>query len=607
MHALAEQQQSGTFTDLTVHVEGRQFLCHRAVLVASSPYFQALLRHEPDVLTSPVLHLDQVSAVGFEMVLSYIYTGTVRVNSTAAVNVLEAADFLQFRTLASACSRFLLQHIVVDNALSSLELGVGHSFPGLAWAARKYVMEEFHRVMRTPNFLDLTPDALEDLLSDKDITIPSDEHLLAALCQWGIHREGREPRLLSMLNHVRMDNISQDTTQTLLMEYPFLEKVFETSGQIQEHVFHDVSPNAEGVGSDSMATFSGSEPQQNNCDNLQNVNAVMKDSDTDGASVNRPRDELMVIIPRDTTSHFGLKQLTLLYHCAREQKWKPLTKLPFDNRSMFSVSVLQNNIYVIGGRERFIPTNLCHVYHPNDCSLPPLDDGNWSSMASMIHARAQHSSVAVGGRIYVVGGRSDFCPGKEYLADAEIYNPDSNQWTQVEGSTYIRSIFRPALIPYDDKILVIGGSQMLPDVWGKDYKKCIHTGVYSLHTGTLTWESEDEFSQCLKEQNISVGMGDCFVIDGIVVLIDEDTRGKKIRLYNPLDQSMRPLISSHGQHRFAGYLYRHNVLYCTGGLAYLNAPNDMVHTMDLSANMGWKMMSSLPQPHSHHACVLLHQ
>ena len=50
----------------------------------------------------------------------------------------------------------------------------------------------------------------------------------------------------------------------------------------------------------------------------------------------------------------------------------------------------------------------------------------WAQLASMSEARQTHASAAVGGKLYVFGGRDT----SERLSTAEVYDPASDSWAQ---------------------------------------------------------------------------------------------------------------------------------------------------------------------------------
>ena len=61
-------------------------------------------------------------------------------------------------------------------------------------------------------------------------------------------------------------------------------------------------------------------------------------------------------------------------------------------------------------------------------------DNAWTQLASMSVARRLHASAAVGGKLYVFGGRDASGP----LSTAEVYDPASDSWAQVSSLPFPR-------------------------------------------------------------------------------------------------------------------------------------------------------------------------
>ena len=66
----------------------------------------------------------------------------------------------------------------------------------------------------------------------------------------------------------------------------------------------------------------------------------------------------------------------------------------------------------------------------------------WAQLASMGNARRRHASAAVGGKLYVFGGRD--AGGR--LSTAEVYDPASDSWAQMTSLTSARCYFVAAAL-----------------------------------------------------------------------------------------------------------------------------------------------------------------
>src|SRR5258708_4030090 len=90
---------------------------------------------------------------------------------------------------------------------------------------------------------------------------------------------------------------------------------------------------------------------------------------------------------------------------------------------------------------------------------PPNSSGTgrgWARLADMTSPHEYHAAVAVGGKIYVLGG--------EAIAKFEEYDPATNQWKVLpQMPTSGRSFLGAAAV--DDKIYAIGGISRKVDAY----------------------------------------------------------------------------------------------------------------------------------------------
>jgi N-acetylneuraminic acid mutarotase len=80
--------------------------------------------------------------------------------------------------------------------------------------------------------------------------------------------------------------------------------------------------------------------------------------------------------------------------------------------------------------------------------------GTWSPTGSMIAARHAHTAtLLLNGKILICGGVNS---SGNYIASAELYDPNTGQWTSTASMTIPRVSHTATLLP-DGKVLVVGG------------------------------------------------------------------------------------------------------------------------------------------------------
>ena len=95
-------------------------------------------------------------------------------------------------------------------------------------------------------------------------------------------------------------------------------------------------------------------------------------------------------------------------------------------RCMHAAAAMGGKIYVSGGRDDDELMSTVMVFDPQA--------NTWTELASMGTAQFFHTSAAIGSKIYVFGGRTD----GGFTASVEAYEPVSNTWEQVWDLTGAR-------------------------------------------------------------------------------------------------------------------------------------------------------------------------
>lgn len=576
---LQTMREQELFTDITVHVDGQAFCCHKLVLAASSPYFKAWFEHQTGAHQKEEIVIGKISPLGFSPILEYFYTSKLHFTADIMVDVLDAADYLQLRDIAELCCRMLLQHITVNTCLSLQQLGDGHLYAPLAEAAKEYTLSHFSDVAGTRDFLQLSYAHLQNLISDKKLHVKSEVKLFEGILQW-----------------IEFDS-SRAQYRGSLMECVDFSLLDGTGHRACDNTWH---------GSEQIDAISNSiETMFEQCHIPVNDSPLTIQGDGSESKRDRGIDRLhpvMVVCPT-STKHTNKEQSTSVYcYDFQGNKWEELTKLPFFDRSFFSVTELDNVIFITGGEN-----NDRSVKHALQYSVA---SDEWDSLQPMLQARSNHSSVATRGKLFIVGGAG---PESNCLRnDGETFDPETGQWTMLPELLDVVGIGHCALVPLDGKLFVFGGTQSYFNEQTKDVRKKQYNEAQCYDLDKDMWLRSYNFTDILSSQfhlSVGVGTGDALPYCGFILILDENLRGRKIRLYNPVTETATSFIHTHGQHRFGGYVIFDEVLYCSGGLTQQLATNDMLHCASLrdedDSSSGWKMLASLPFGISHHASFVI--
>uniref|UniRef100_UPI003AAB0CFE zinc finger and BTB domain-containing protein 8B n=1 Tax=Centroberyx gerrardi TaxID=166262 RepID=UPI003AAB0CFE len=114
---LNEQRKRDFFCDCSILVEGRVFKAHRNVLFAGSGYFRALLVHylQDSGQRYSTASLDIVTADAFSIILDFLYSGRLALNSSNVIEVMSAASYLQMTDLVNFCKGYIRSSLEICN------------------------------------------------------------------------------------------------------------------------------------------------------------------------------------------------------------------------------------------------------------------------------------------------------------------------------------------------------------------------------------------------------------------------------------------------------------------------------------------------------------
>ncbi|MAT07529.1 MAG: hypothetical protein CL707_00230, partial [Chloroflexi bacterium] len=132
-----------------------------------------------------------------------------------------------------------------------------------------------------------------------------------------------------------------------------------------------------------------------------------------------------------------------------------------------AIKLKDGRVFVTGGLESVVPGETlasAEVYDPNTKT--------WTVANNMHYARLGHQSTLLSdGRVLITGGATALEPESkdQYPGiSAEIYDPHSDQWTEVSNMDFPRQdhvaiLISQALggVPYKDKVILFGGANQL--------------------------------------------------------------------------------------------------------------------------------------------------
>ena len=167
------------------------------------------------------------------------------------------------------------------------------------------------------------------------------------------------------------------------------------------------------------------------------------------------------------TSLLGAASISLAQKVPKGEKWTQKADMP-TARSHLSTAVVNNIIYAVGGWSGAGPAfSCCNV--PLECLTtveaydPTMD--KWTKKADIPTKRLWLSLSVVDGKIYAIGGQSLVERGGRKIAKTvraiEVYDTAADAWENLGDAP--RARMRLSSVALNGKIYVIGGSTAVSD------------------------------------------------------------------------------------------------------------------------------------------------
>ena len=118
MQTLDKTRKENFLSDVTLNVEGQTFAAHRCVLAASSKFFHSLFTNDMKEKSASIVSLEEIPVVAMDQLLSYLYTGEIKVISEAnAEDLIASANYLLLPRLKNIACKFIERHMSASNCI----------------------------------------------------------------------------------------------------------------------------------------------------------------------------------------------------------------------------------------------------------------------------------------------------------------------------------------------------------------------------------------------------------------------------------------------------------------------------------------------------------
>ena len=222
---------------------------------------------------------------------------------------------------------------------------------------------------------------------------------------------------------------------------------------------------------------------------------------------------------------------------------------------------------------------------------PALD--SWCEVSSMATKRFGHGAVALGGKLYIMGGTAE--DGFALLAQAEAYDPVADGWQPLPSMRTARHSFAAAAVA--GKVYTISGF---------DHSNHLRDAVeaYDPVSGAWTRVASLPVGRCY--HTATALDGEIYVLGGVIDNdVGEAVATDRVDVYDPAADSWQQMAAMPAARDSHAAAVLDGKIYVTGGIFDSSGVSDALEAYDPVANT-WTKLASLSHHRGWHASAVVH-
>ncbi|XP_002126465.2 kelch-like protein 15 [Ciona intestinalis] len=458
--------------DVTLKTESSQHDAHRVVLAACSEYFRAMFTLNMKENNMDCIELKGTDSFYFQKVLEFIYTGEIMLNLIDATEIMHLAVYYQIHELVHSCKEYLLTQLASTNCCNLYRLGKDLGLDSFTRTCLLFIHQHFEEL--GSNLCDvglLDKDDLlwclqSDTLGGGDPDSSSESSVFQVVLGWMEEHvfDLTEQAVNEILNNIRFTLITPEILEKYFNRlkelFPFTEVILTHYNtalkyhcQVHEQPFLQTNKTnlrktksscvcIDGVITQDKVLIPRDFPQHDL------INDEVFTSETD-STIRDPYHNVVelngfIFVFGGTRYYKTGYSSSVLRYDPRLNTWIELSNMKHE-RGDFIVCVINNEIYVIGGRNRTGALSACEKYN--------CRDNTWTTIRDLPQGVYMAAGVSYEGNIYVSGGFNDF----ESLGTMLCYSPVSNTWEEMFSHMMVDRGFHVMVPGHDGKLWVVGG------------------------------------------------------------------------------------------------------------------------------------------------------
>jgi len=487
-----DRKTSATYCDFTLIVDGHKYPVHKCIFLFS-PFYDRMFNIEmKERFDNGAVIKGVNNKEVFEVILDFVYTGSITLNMNNVFGIIEAADYMDIWYVKECCTSYLTNNIKPCNWVNIKAYGERYGYAELLENQNKVLSMQFNMFIQSEHLVKLDISELKYLLSLENKNVESEEEIYKALIGW-INYDvlNREKQIEELMSYVRFTEMSLDFLNQVVAKEVLIgisdvctrNVVDATASLIKKRKIlnpHDLQIH-------NFLAVEGKRVMKITAVGIEKF--LLNHDHTHGSAA---IGQYLFIVGGCNTS-----QIEVLH--TKELKWAPtITSHSTERLRNAAASVtFRRKLYVCGGLGEESNSEVFDKRNSNVFQGSSFNEGNFE--------RHGHALVRIASRLYVVGGSAELDRSlvlyefsnnemttlppmstiriglaavmfnREIYAIAgtvnngcslktvEKYSPITKEWKTVASLNVER--YRPGACVIDNQIVVVGGGNNVVEVY----------------------------------------------------------------------------------------------------------------------------------------------
>ncbi|XP_078483408.1 kelch-like protein 12 [Ciona intestinalis] len=209
MDMLVKQRSNRRYCDVTLVAEGQKYPAHRAILAASSKYFDTMFSSQMKEEFERVIKITKFKA-----------------------------------NLLALVIQFLSDEICPLNCLHYRQLGKLYSLNDLVLECDRCICENFDQVSTQQKFFEIDEVEMEKLISSDELVMESEEVVYECMVGWvKHHRQTRKQYFPTLFKHLRLQYVRLDYLSSNIRKEEIVREFHEFRDLVEDAFYFHIKPD----------------------------------------------------------------------------------------------------------------------------------------------------------------------------------------------------------------------------------------------------------------------------------------------------------------------------------------------------------------------------